>query len=357
MIIANPDQPTQDLKVGPPVPPKGASEPAVSTHSQKLPPPPPYSQAAGPSHAPAPPPLPPQRSASSIFSPQNAQTVNHFELFSKHNAIAGTFLIDPLMQSPVTGSLRRMRRKRNKGWGKHSRPNDIHASFRTRHGAISLDMAVVADAKSAVPPGAQKVPACVIVSSRHGRVNVNLFDIQPGRTIDLQIESQHGAIAVLLPPTYNGPLLFQTRSSNAVSFLPAFAARARTLRASDRETLVLCTAPDADSAGAQPKPPAPATGRVGVGEGEGDGDRVLVRTRHGRVIVGVSGLDKVEEAQGAGGLFKRLGELLEVGGRALGQYVEAHANQIERKLTERGALLGQSFDTKSPTTRVPVGQT
>ncbi|KAI0630637.1 hypothetical protein C8Q77DRAFT_1063042 [Trametes polyzona] len=316
----------------------------------ELPPPPPYSppasstSAAGPSSfRPAPPPV--QRTTSTIFQPQNAQTVNHFELFSKHTAISGTYLVDPLLPIPGQGSSRKLRRskKSKRAWGKEAQAAQVNACFRTRHGALNLDVAVVADPSRAAPLAeGQKIPACVVVESRHGRVNVNLSEVQPGRSIDLQVESCHGKIVLLLPPTFDGPIKFNTRNPGAISFLPAFAARTRTLRASDRETLVICTAPDDP---ARPKPPATATPTA-----QATGDRALVCTKHGRIIVGVSGIDRVEEAQPAGGLLSRLGDLLDLGGRALGQYVEAHASKIERKLTERSVVVSQWVDAKVAST-------
>ncbi|KAI0364671.1 hypothetical protein BV20DRAFT_974149 [Pilatotrama ljubarskyi] len=307
MIIPNADQPSSLDEKAPSVPSKDPAGPPSGI--EQLPPPPPYSPAAGPSTAPPP---PPQRPTSSVLQPQTAQTVNHFEVFSKHNSVSGTYLVDPLLPTPaVRSSLRKIRRKHNKSWGNScSSPADINASFRTRHGAISLDMAVVADSGRSLPPGSAKVPACVLVSTRHGRINVNLFEIQPNRSIDLQVESRHGRIVLFLPATYEGPVMFQTRSASSVNFLPAFAARARTLRASDRETLVVCTLPD--SPDQAPKPVTAQPEREST-------DRVLVRTRHGRITIGISGLDKVEESSTGGNLFQKLGELIETGGKALGQ--------------------------------------
>ncbi|KAL1940865.1 hypothetical protein VTO73DRAFT_7906 [Trametes versicolor] len=357
MIIANNSEPDTELKGAPALPPKDRSRPPPISQLDQLPPPPPYSPAAGPSTAAPPPPRPvplPRSPSSTIFRPQNAQTVNYFEVFSKHIPIEGTYLIDPTLPSvgPVPSTLRKQRRKRNRAWGKDGRgTSDINASFRTRHGAISLDLAVVAESPAIPPPGTPKVPATVVVSTRHGRINLNLFEAQPGRSVDLQVESRHGKITLLLPPTYDGPLLFETRNAGAVSFLPAFAARTRTLRASDRETLVVCTAPE------EPGRPKPAPPMSPSQPGPDDGDRVFVRTRHGRITVGISGLDRVEETQIAGGLFKRLGELLEVGGRALGQYVEAHAAVLERKLSEKSVQIGKALDAKFPDSKSPASPT
>ncbi|KAI9067940.1 hypothetical protein FKP32DRAFT_1672650 [Trametes sanguinea] len=321
MIVPN----TEPLlpEKAPELPPKNPAGPQSSSE-QPLPPPPPYTPRPGASGTGAFPP-PPQRTPSSVLNPQNAQTVNHFEVFSKHNAITGTYLVDPLLQTPGFDAAKlRKRCKRSKRWGQGS-PSEVHASFRTRHGAISVDVAAVAEVKPlSVVPGTRKVRTCITASTRHGRINLNLFEIQPGRSVDLQVESRHGNIFIMVPPTFDGPLMFQTRYASAVTLLPAFSARARTLRATDKETIVICTPPSAASPSA---PPAP-TGQVY----DEDGDRVLVRTRHGRVVVGVSGIDRVEDAPVGEGIFKKLGEFIELGGRAFGQYIEERARQLEKRL-------------------------
>ncbi|KAI0331690.1 hypothetical protein GY45DRAFT_601051 [Cubamyces sp. BRFM 1775] len=291
------EQDSSGYGAAPSIPPKRSAGPLL--HVERLPPPPPYSPSTGPatSSATSNTLAQPQRSPSSILSPQTAQTVNHFEMFSNHNPISGTFLVDPTMPRPgiTVDGLRKLRKKSAKAWGKSSRPDDIHASFRTRHGHMDLDLAAVtrSEGPAASTSAGDKVPTCIAVSSQHGRINVNLFEIQPGRSVDLNIESQHGKIVLLLPPSYDGPLMFQTRSINSITLLPEFAARARTLRATDRETLIVCG-------------PSSSEGPV-LKTDTKIGDRALVRTQHGRIIVGISGVDKVEEAAPRGGLFQKLG--------------------------------------------------
>ncbi|KAH9893585.1 hypothetical protein C8Q73DRAFT_539090 [Cubamyces lactineus] len=341
---------------------KAPSVPPKDSAAQPVPeelPPPPYSPPA-PQAGPSSPGLSqpePQRPFGSAFAPQTVQTVNHFELFSKHNPIAGThmfmhspcsrsssrhistgtYLVDPLLPTPgiTAGGLRKLRKKRGRAWGKSACPDDIHASFRTRHAAINLDLAAVAESESSSrTPAGVKVPTCIVVSSRHGRVNLNLFEIQPGRSIDLSVETRHSKIVLLVPPTYDGPLMFQTRYAGSVTFLPEFAARTRTLRATDRETLVVCTPPSNSGTPSMPTHSLDTDA----------GDRVLARTRHGRIIVGISGLDRIEDAAVNASLFQKLGELFEVGGKLLGRYVEGHASALERKLTEKSALLTRALD-------------
>ena len=153
-------------------------------------------------------------------------------------------------------------------------------------------------------------------------------------------------MTVLLPPTFNGPVVIQTRHGK-VSLLPAFAARARTLRASDEETLVLCTPPDA-----APAPELVLADKKSLSGTDG-GDRALVRTRHARITVGISGLDAEEEPRGGRGLFETLGRFMEMQGRAIGQYVEDRTRVLERTLTERGEAFTQYLDAQIEKGKAP----
>ncbi|RPD57217.1 hypothetical protein L226DRAFT_572568 [Lentinus tigrinus ALCF2SS1-7] len=331
MIVNDANAPPEELKM-PPVPAKDAPR----AQQPPLEAPPPYS--AGPSTL-RPPPSPIARqpsTPSSVFRPQLAQTVNHFELFSNHDAMSGTFLIDPLLPSPPIGKCRRRTKKRDKVWGKGSRAVDINASFRTRHGAITLDLEVVAQNPSAAP--GEKVPAHIVAGSTHGRTSLDVHSVHPSRSIDLFVETTHGKIVLMLPPTFDGPLVFRTRHSNSVSFLPEFAARTRTIRANDSETVLLCSPPGAQS---REKPLKPINQMA-----DDPGDRCYVRTKHGKIIVGISGADKLEEPAPAGGLFKAIGRLFESQGRAFGQYVESQARTLEKVATERGAMISQYVDAR-----------
>ena len=44
--------------------------------------------------------------------------------------------------------------------------------------------------------------------------------MKPSCSLDLHVESRHGRINLLLPPTFDGPLVIHARSLGAVTFLP-----------------------------------------------------------------------------------------------------------------------------------------
>ncbi|KAL6309327.1 hypothetical protein BKA93DRAFT_759607 [Sparassis latifolia] len=262
-----------------------------------------------------------------LYHPTSAQRVNHFSVFSRHNSVSGTYLVDPsLPASPQTTtlsglSMRRIERcnrsadrehakntrrafgsdsesdcSSSRGW--KARTPEVNAAFRTRHGQISVDVAVVGpnlysatDALGMV----KNLRARVMFSSRHGNISVNLREVQPGHCVDLDVSTRHGNVVILLPPTFDGAIVVHTRGDrDQVRFLQAFAECARTVRAHDRSTQIVLS------------PNANTTGR------EGD-DRCLVSTRHGKITFGLSGYDKADGVLLGGGLFKMLGDLMQMG--------------------------------------------
>ncbi|KAH9944946.1 uncharacterized protein BXZ73DRAFT_86552 [Epithele typhae] len=302
MIVVNThSQDACDVK-SPPVPekhPRPAEAPSPRVESA-LPPPPPYSPPAGPSRVPEPTPV----RSEPIFQPHNPQTVNRFEVFSKHAPVSGTYLIDPALPSPTSGLSCRMCREQDRAWGESHHKSDVHASFTTRHGALTLDLALVA------PPFAYgREPTRVDVHSQHGRILLDVHDAAPSRALDLLVETAYGKITVYLPPTFSGPLVIGTHHGNA-SLLPSLAARTRTLRATDSETLCVVSAPG-----------QPPNALVDIKATDPGQDRALVRSKHGKILIGISGVDREPEAARGGGLFETLGRILESQGAAFGTYV------------------------------------
>ena len=95
-----------------------------------------------------------------------------------------------------------------------------------------------------------------------------------------------GDVCLLLSPTFCGPVVLQTKDKDYITLLPHLVARTRTLRASDRETTVRCFGPS---------PSYPEAHMPRTQTAEDGGDRCFVSTQHGKVIVGISGLDVSKE--------------------------------------------------------------
>ena len=104
----------------------------------------------------------------------------------------------------------------------------------------------------------------------------------------------------MLPPTFNGSIACRTKRGS-VDFLPGFAKLAQVLRGTDREMFVDFAPPSKDAV-----PPVTLQRE----------DSCVVSTRAGRIIIGLSGVDKVPSA-GQLGLFQVLGEYLQAGVKAV----------------------------------------
>lgn len=88
---------------------------------------------------------------------------------------SGTFAIDPLLPLPA-------KYKPKKSSKKKKAPD---ASFKTKHGAISINLATKGDL-------AYQSKAFVEIASRKGDINVDLFSIQTRRNIHLDVYSRKG---------------------------------------------------------------------------------------------------------------------------------------------------------------------
>ena len=113
------------------------------------------------------------------------------------------------------------------------------------------------------------------------------------------------------------PFVLQTRSSSSLSLLPALTERTRTVRATDRETVLLCGVP------------LPTLSEAVNETADDDADRALLSARRGRVVLGLSGADALTAPQPKKkGMFCLLGEYAGVQARQLGQTAGAQARQM-----------------------------
>ncbi|TCD65802.1 hypothetical protein EIP91_002195 [Steccherinum ochraceum] len=288
--------PKQEVPVYP------ASQAGGSTPSDE---PPPY---AGPSTQTHQGPSGAQRHNSHLQSVAE-QEVNYIALVSKNNSISGSYMINTeLPQSdmltrckwgPLDKANKKMYGKRNKGV-----PN---ASVHTRHGAIALNLATGGQSSA-------YSKAHVQVSSRHGKVHVNIYSIQENKHICLEVSTRHGNIVVFVPPTFAGALQLRTRRGN-VQFLPEFERNARLLNASDKGALVLF--------GQNVQNPV-------IDMHDLISDSCMLSTRHGRIVIGVSGVDHYDEVQGPN-LLEKLGSLSML---FLGRDVTKPMQEMQRKMQE-----------------------
>ncbi|PSR72450.1 hypothetical protein PHLCEN_2v11664 [Hermanssonia centrifuga] len=301
MIIEKPDAET-------PYSDEKAAHPRAGSSVQEREQPPPYAEASTrpTSNVDN---IPSSSQINSVFRPTMQQHVNCISLLSKHNALAGSYIIDAeLPGSPLAHLGKWHGRKARKHMTKHNIvPN---ATFQTRHGYINLDLATA---------GGTSVPnkAYVQVMSRHGKVNINLFALQDHKHICLEVKTRHSPIVLFVPPNFQGALQLHSKRGN-VKFLPAFAQQARTVQANDDGALVLF-----------------GQGEISLAEPDSEGlDFCSLESRHGKLTVGISGVDVLETAEGKS-LIKKLGAMV------LGPDIMRTVDKLNDTLRDRPTVLHQ----------------
>jgi len=202
--------------------------------------------------------------------------VNHAHIRSHYRDLSGTFYVDPELPSP--GPDLCVKKNARRRCGKSTAiPN---ASFRTRHGAVSLNLAVTG-------ASANTATANIVVVTRTGDINLNLLSGHSMKRISLDVRSRKGNIVLLVPKSFHGAIHLRTTRRGSLNFLPAFASVMKFLKSDDNEALVL-------------------VGDTTLGN-FAEPDYCELTSRLGKVTVGVSGEDHyVAEV----GVWKKLGEYI-----------------------------------------------
>jgi len=249
--------------------------------------------------------MPSSSRSHSLFQPAAQQQVNHVSMDSRHNPIAGSYIINPEMDNPFGkidekryGRLKQKRLdKRNKKmFGNDGAPNAV---FHTRHGAISLNLATAGYSNLITKTH-------VHVASRHGKIHLNLFSLQQYKHITLEASTRHGNIVLFIPPNFDGALMIRSRQGK-VNLLPAFSQRARIVQASDDGSLVLF-----------------GQSNLSLHDlGQDSVDVALLTTRQGRITVGVSGVDHYDESITVNPLVRKLNSWLAAGMNYIDKQMEA----------------------------------
>ncbi|KZP25575.1 hypothetical protein FIBSPDRAFT_783140 [Athelia psychrophila] len=182
-------------------------------------------------------------------------TVNQLHIRRRRGDVTGTYAVDPLLYVPG---------KQNRKGGCCSSKQAADASFRSKHGAVSLNLATKGNPN-------EPSKAFVEVITRRGSINVDLFSLQPGKNIHLDAYSRRGHILVLIPRNFRGAIHIRGRK-NGHQILPALSMASRVLKSTHQENLILVGEP------------SPST--------SGDGtDFLELRSRHGKITVGYTGDD------------------------------------------------------------------
>lgn len=255
----------------------------------------------------------------SIFQSPTQQHVNFITLESKHNTIAGSYIINPDLPGSSTAHTRMLERRDKKRLRHNIVPN---ATFKTRHGAVNVNLATAGN-------NDQLGKAYVQIVTRHGKVNVNLFALQSNKNICLELATRHAPITLLIPPNFRGMLRFSSKRGN-IQFLKTFAEQSRVVFADDKHADVLFGPGDLS----QVEPTSEGT------------DYVSLTSRHGRITVGVCGADPIDTTSG-GGLVKKLGELV-MGTDLMRNVVLARADLMRARFASLSSPQGPTLGPHSP---------
>ncbi|KAF8216538.1 hypothetical protein K438DRAFT_1797398 [Mycena galopus ATCC 62051] len=240
--------------------------------------PPPYSIESGPSRSRSRPisvlpPLPPEAYESQAPRPSllvPGSSFSQINLDSRSVDITGTYYVDP--KKPLTELTNKKSKKPKK--------KDPDATFRTRSAKIAIDLATTGHVRDVGK-------ASVFVSSKSGNITLNLLaaDDETKPRLDLNVASNSGKVVVFIPRTYGGAIQLYTKHGN-LEFLPAISQHINVVQSGDTESLVLF--------GKQVPPSSQLPS-----------DFCQIRTRSGKIIVGLKDEDKVVEELG---LWQRIGE-------------------------------------------------
>ncbi|KAF9497175.1 hypothetical protein BDN71DRAFT_643778 [Pleurotus eryngii] len=177
--------------------------------------PPPYSDVE-PSLAP--PPSLFVRSADSDCAP-----VNGLHLQKRKEDITGSYWVDPCLPASDT-------HRPPKGW--RAPPN---ISFETHQGAINVELST-----ACLHEGRAK--SIARVSSHTGDITVTLADAQPDQTINVDMSSRRGTVALFIPRNFSGVVQLTTRRGS-MQLLPGLLKIAKIVNETETETLLMIANP------------------------------------------------------------------------------------------------------------------
>ncbi|TFK39860.1 hypothetical protein BDQ12DRAFT_681365 [Crucibulum laeve] len=191
-----------------------------------------------------------------------APSVNQVHLHSGDTDITGAFFIDP--STPALEAEITTKKKTRKELL-------YHASFHSRKGAISLNLATTGNIYD-IPQ------ATVSISSRSGNIMINLLETtttRPRMAVDAY--SRTGDIIVFIPKTFSGVIQLNTRRGD-LNILSGLSSASTQLKATEEEVILMI--------GNQ----SSAAGYDGIPSQVGD--LCQLRSYTGKIIVGLSGRDE-----------------------------------------------------------------
>jgi len=186
----------------------------------------------------------------------------------------------------------------------------VNAAFRTRHSDINVNIAIVGPGNDVLASSRDmnsggKVKGRVMAWSRHGNIEVNLFEIPEGCCAVWNVSTRKGNIIALFALSFDGMVTLRNRRGS-IQLLPGFAQYAHVMRETDRETVIGLPSSLLPYSGNEPY----SMPIVGIGD-----DACLVGTPTGPITLGLSGVDRVGTHGGEAGFSKVLGGYVQVGAK------------------------------------------
>ncbi|KAF4569677.1 hypothetical protein EYR40_008655 [Pleurotus pulmonarius] len=197
----------------------------------------------------APPPSLSIRRAGSDYAP-----VNGLHLQKRKEDITGSYWVDPCLPASDT-------HRPPKGW--RAPPN---VSFETHQGAINVELST-----ACLHEGRAK--SIARASTHTGDITVTLADAQPDQTINVDMSSRRGTVALFIPRNFSGVIQLTTRRGS-MELMPGLLKIAKIVNETETETLLMI---------ANPRTAASST----------TANYCQLYSRFGKIYVGVRGEDKL----------------------------------------------------------------
>ncbi|KAG1768420.1 hypothetical protein EV702DRAFT_1203263 [Suillus placidus] len=218
----------------------------------------------------------------------NAPTVKTIQLEKYHESISGTYMIDPDESDEEPSALQGFAARHNDLVGLRKATDFLsaapHAVFRNRFGSIFLTLATKGSSE-------QCHRAIVDISTRHGDIAINLSSVHPGKMV------------ILLPPAFCGDVQIHSSKLGGYDILPGLSSSIRSMNGKKTKTLLL------------------VGGNTPAAERSESMDHCRLSSRHGRVVLGLSGQDSMPTPQRENNIWRKIGSFFR-GGESTGSSLQ-----------------------------------
>ncbi|KAJ8588284.1 hypothetical protein M405DRAFT_262663 [Rhizopogon salebrosus TDB-379] len=219
------------------------------------------------------------------YSNSNNLLVKTIQLEKHLDTISGTYIIDPDVPGDDPSTVQSLI-TRNSVLGIRKASESLsapHAIFRSRFGSIRLTLATKGSSERCHR-------TIVDVSTRHGDIAIDFASVHPGKHITLKVTSRRGKIIVLLPRTFCGDVQIRSGKVGGYDILPGLSSSIRSMKGRSGKASLRV----GDS------PPTSEANSLAM-------DNCRLSSRHGKIILGLSGEDSMPTQQRQNGIRAKIG--------------------------------------------------